>query len=43
MIILTLIIIIGVYLAINHKEVRQAFMTGFNDGKAEKAKEISLK
>jgi len=26
-------------LAANHKEVKQNFMNGFNDGKAEKAKE----
>jgi hypothetical protein len=36
---IVVIVIIGVYLAVNHKEVKQSFMDGLNDGKAEKAKE----
>ena len=38
-ILLIIIIALVAYLAFNYKEVKQTFVNGLNDGKAEKAKE----
>jgi len=34
-----IVILLAVYLAVNYKAVKQNFVNGFNDGKAERAKE----
>jgi len=33
------LVLLIIYLAVNYKEIKQNFINGFNDGRAQKAKE----
>jgi hypothetical protein len=45
LVIIVLIVVLGLitYLAVNYKEIKQTFINGVNDGKAERAKEEGKK